>query len=78
MRPRTGHRVRWAWLVALTSGVGGGVVSTRRTLRVVLVAVGASVFYGVVLGRLQWQVLRQPMPMLPVKRWFVGNVTSWL
>ena len=63
-----------AWLVALTSGVGGGVVSTGRTLTVVLVAVGASLFYGVVLGRLQWLVLRQRMPMLSFKRWFVATV----
>ena len=63
-----------AWLVALTSGVGGGVVSTSRTLTVALVAVGASLFYGVVLGRLQWQVLRQRMPMLSFKRWFVATV----
>ena len=62
-----------ALLVALTSGLAGGAVSTNRGLAVVIVAVGASLFYGMVLGRLQWQVLRQRMPTLPIKRWFVAT-----
>jgi hypothetical protein len=47
--------------------------STHLRLTVIAVALGASAIYGLVLGRLRWQVLRQRIPALPMRTWIVAT-----
>lgn len=63
-----------AALATLTSDVDRDVASTNRRIAVLTIAAIASAFYGAVLGRLQWQVLKQRMPGLPLKMWFVATL----
>ncbi len=60
-------------LLGLTSDVTSRGASTHLTLTVVVVALGASALYGAVLGRLQWHVLRQRIPALPLQKWLVAT-----
>jgi hypothetical protein len=62
-----------ASLVALTSDLTPGAVSTSRRITVIAIALAASALYGMVLGRLQWQVLKQRLPSLPVRQWLMAT-----
>jgi hypothetical protein len=60
-------------LLGLTSDESPRGVSTHLRLTVIAVALAASAIYGLVLGRLQWQVLRQQLPTLPIRTWIVAT-----
>ena len=62
-----------AIIADLTADLSRGVVTGHRRLAVLVIALGASALYGVVLGRLQWHVLRQRMPDLPLQAWLVAT-----
>jgi hypothetical protein len=53
--------------LGLTADVICRGASTHLRLTVIAAALGASAIYGFVLGRLQWQVLRQRVPSLPMQ-----------
>lgn len=60
-------------LLGLTSDVTSRGASTHLVLTVVVVALVASAIYGLVLGRLQWRVLRRRLPALPRRTWLVAT-----
>jgi hypothetical protein len=62
-----------ATVADLTSNVSRDVVTGHRRLAVIGVALFASALYGMVLGKLQWHVLRQRMPDLPLRTWLVAT-----
>ncbi len=62
-----------AVIADLTANVTHDVATGHRRLAVIGVALCASALYGVVLGRLQWHVLRQRMPDLPLRTWLVAT-----
>ncbi len=79
-----------AFVVVLTavlvlSWIGADVLhvsaANRSWLLALLVATAGALLFGVVLGALQWQVIRQRVPV-PRKRWIVANVgpslVGWL
>ncbi len=79
-----------AFIVVLTavvvlSWIGADVLhlsaANRSWVLALLVATAGALLFGVVLGALQWQVIRQRVPV-PRKRWIVANVgpslVGWL
>jgi hypothetical protein len=62
-----------ALLLTLTSDITESLMSSRRRLAIIAIAILASAAYGLVLGHLQWSVLRQRMPDLPRKDWLVAT-----
>ncbi len=62
-----------ALLLAISSDVVAAAMSTLRRLTILVVAIGASAIYGIVLGRLQWQVLRLRVPTLPKRQWVLAT-----
>jgi len=71
--------------VVVLSWIGADVLhlsaANRSWLLALLVATAGALLFGVVLGALQWQVIRQRVPV-PRKRWIVANVgpslVGWL
>jgi predicted neutral ceramidase superfamily lipid hydrolase len=71
--------------VVVLSWIGADVLhlsaANRGWVLALLVATAGALLFGIVLGALQWQVIRQRVPV-PRKRWIVANVgpslVGWL
>jgi hypothetical protein len=60
-------------LEELFSGTTRDLASGYRVIAIIIVALIGAGFYGFVLGRWQWHVLRRRMPSLPRRKWVVAT-----